>query len=304
VKQGADFQKQVDETLKEHPDYVYDEARAGRCIAAYVAAAKGCGRDATDEPEDTIDCEGMFRGKVAPGQPCSATRDCALSGNDRTTCFGLRGSGSKGTCVTMVVGKDGDRCYSADQAIPSNTSQIADCNKGGLWCNAETRTCAAKEGEGGDCAERAQSIDPTDTGDVDGGVSDEDAGVDPDGGPDEDAGDGGSDPGSTSTGSVTSYHPERCAEPTYCGKDGKCTAPKAVGDECQPNSSGACGGKLSCDAKTKKCVARKKAGESCGGGDGGSGSADLCEFGCDSVTEKCQANPLSRKACAGTEDLD
>ena len=92
------------------PGVRYDAQAAGDCLAA-VSSQVQCGQL---EGEEVAACERIFIGSVAPGQPCTASRQCAPVAGQSVYCESTDGA-APSVCTasgrsTAPRGKLGDAC--------------------------------------------------------------------------------------------------------------------------------------------------------------------------------------------------
>jgi hypothetical protein len=193
---------------------VYDANAGGNCIAAVTKVAQSCGG------EENLDvCEGIYKGKLAAGEPCTSSFECATPPGGQAYCDVTSDTGGN-VCVASARGKLGDTCSETCTEEGTSTScttssevppNAATCyTNDGLRCG-EGNTCATLIPLGGAC--------PGYEGCVQGAFCDSTSGT------------------CVATKSVgeacTGYSWSECAEGLHCSQSQVCEAAKPDGAACE-----------------------------------------------------------------------
>ncbi len=221
---------QMERKASERPEGLeLDQAAADACLAK-ARATEGCG---SEIPE----CENVFRGKKQPGEACEDSQECAAPAGGLAEC-GIGFGDEADRCVHLLRGKAGDTCaetctetsgdgFSSELCAGASADGehvVVRCyTNDGLFCADATSKCETLRAAGESCA----------------------------------AG-------------------ERCGSGLFCpigavGGDRTCTAWLAEGADCRDESGDACGEGY-CAEADGKCHAPKAAGETC--------DPDAFEAGC------------------------
>jgi len=149
-------QADAEKWLTAAPGQTYDPKLGAQCLAALQqrATATACA-GAVPSP-----CRTLYRGTVAPGQPCTQDADCALDDRGITSC-----SLTDEICQVEVRAKAGQACnydcaldascgYSDDPALTGGLPAYvkATCwRQDGLTCSYGPKGCVPRAALGGEC---------------------------------------------------------------------------------------------------------------------------------------------------------
>lgn len=93
---------------------VYDANAAGACVRALAEAAKSC------KPLYAAECDGVFKGTLAPGEACTLSIECAPAGAGEVSC-----DYESKVCVVSPRGGVGDGC----------SQTCTETDSGGMECS-------------------------------------------------------------------------------------------------------------------------------------------------------------------------
>jgi hypothetical protein len=199
--------------LSENDAVSFDATRAGGCIAAVAKAAKSCGG------EDNLDaaCERVYAGKLAEGETCQSSWECATPAGGEAYCDMVDEGGAM-KCVVTPRGASGDACgmtcteHGSSTECSGSSMMVGNATcytNDGLYC-ADNGACAQLKTVGEAC---------TYDGCVHGAYCDETGVCAPFGAVGESCAGWG-----------------ECVDGAVCMDDGVCGTPKPVGAACTSSS--------------------------------------------------------------------
>lgn len=139
----------------------YDATAAGECLEA-LEAGSSCGEFDGDDAEA---CDRVFRGKLAPGQPCTSSQECRREPGQSVSCYSEDGIQPE-LCTVFDGGmpsrhgKLGEACFTTcfenddcsgsaavpapGPGVPAPADPAACYRSDGLWCDYSraSPTCA------------------------------------------------------------------------------------------------------------------------------------------------------------------
>jgi hypothetical protein len=171
------FTAEIDQNLNQilgNDNVVYDERAAGECLAA-LSANTQCGEI---DDDDAPACDRVFRGRLAPGEPCTTSEECREDVGQRATCTGEGLTRPVCTLLSSTparAGQEGEpcftTCYEGDDcsfdsppqptapapgpgvAPAPMTEPVACYRDQGLWCDYDSGYCRRLAAVGEACSD-------------------------------------------------------------------------------------------------------------------------------------------------------
>ncbi len=250
---GPAFQAEFDKEVAKSVGKVYDAQKAGNCFAQLRVAVATCNPKSSDfDFEHSSECDGIFRGTVAPGGACTSSNECALAAGGEARCektSSSSGSPSTGRCIQLVPATEGVSCQSQTASTENVFGDCTYTNSETFFCDSRTSKCAKRLAVGESCFDEAGNVL------YDGCLSSAfcntvskkcEAKVGPG--------------GDCSTGSTN------CLKGSYCDSSSKkCVALKKGGEACASEDGATC--EHGCDTTTSKCRMNDISAKICAGKD-------------------------------------
>lgn len=210
----------------------YNSTAGDQCLAALRAASQQA--DYCSGGFNVPACDSAFgtkRGSKKPGESCKSDSDCAAASEGEVTCRSASfGQSNDETCRLEIVGKQGDMpCVGTVEGDVTSYTSSDEVTRGylckvanGVWCDSNTKACAAIPRVGEACASSFASYGCTEDARCDTTI--------------------GKCVARTPLGSMCSGTRDECAQGAYCdGASTKCTATRSIGTACSEDDQCASG---------------------------------------------------------------